>query len=226
MWDELMRTHHHLGFERLIGESMKHIAPNEPPIRRTLQSSDANALDRIASDWLRAQTEGRVFAVDGKTLRGSGSADRKPVRSMAPLRSARSALWSRTARSIRRPTKSPPSGPCLTLWTQKEPRSPHTQCTLRPSMPVTWRKRKRLTTRSPSNATSQPCSMVSQPSTTAIFPPPLIERERGHGRARIRFIRTSTRLRDHVNSPHVRQAFGIHRVRADHSGRIKSSQTV
>jgi|LSQX01.3.fsa_nt_gb hypothetical protein len=63
----------------------RYIPPSEPTIRRALQSSDANLLDRIINDWLASQTQGRVVAVDGKTLRGSGSADRKPLHLMAAL---------------------------------------------------------------------------------------------------------------------------------------------
>ena len=51
-------------------------------------------------------------------------------------------------------------------------------------------------------------------------------RERGHGRIETRSIRTTTLLNDYVNFPYVRQAFRIDRVRADLSGRVKSSETV
>jgi len=62
-----------------------YVPPSEPTIRRTLQSSDADVLDQVIGDWLRAQTKGCAFAIDGKTLRGSRSADRKPVHLMSAL---------------------------------------------------------------------------------------------------------------------------------------------
>jgi len=73
-----------LGCRYNVGKG-RYVAPSEPTIRRTLQSSDADVLDQVIGDWLRAQTKGCAFAVDGKTLRGSGSADRKPVHLMSAL---------------------------------------------------------------------------------------------------------------------------------------------
>ncbi len=53
--------------------------PSESTFRRTLQSLDADALDEAAGAWAQQRTAparggGRVVAVDGKTLRGSGMA--------------------------------------------------------------------------------------------------------------------------------------------------------
>lgn len=66
-------------------EKRRYIPPSEPTIRRTLQSVDADELDRILGEWLSAQCEGDALAVDGKTLRGSGGGDGKPVHLMAAL---------------------------------------------------------------------------------------------------------------------------------------------
>lgn len=68
--------------------------------------------------------------------------------------------------------------------------------------------------------------MTLQRSTRAVFPPALIVREKGHGRIETRSIRTTTLLNDYVNFPYVRQVLRIDRVRADLSGRVKSSETV
>src|SRR5436305_4851701 len=54
-------------------------APAESTIRRTLQRLDAGELDRLLGAWAQKRTAGgeqaglRAVAVDGKTLRGSGS---------------------------------------------------------------------------------------------------------------------------------------------------------
>jgi hypothetical protein len=54
--------------------------PCESTFRRTLQHLDADALDAAAGSWARQRTVPaagicRAVAVDGKTLRGSGTAD-------------------------------------------------------------------------------------------------------------------------------------------------------
>ncbi len=59
------------------------IAPSEPTIRRTLQSVDPDELDRIAGQWFAKQCDDRGIAVDGKTCRGSGHGDKKPVHLLA-----------------------------------------------------------------------------------------------------------------------------------------------
>jgi predicted transposase YbfD/YdcC len=58
--------------------------PSESTFRRTLQRLDADAFDELAGQWAAQRTAPapgarRVIAVDGKTLRGSGS-DRQPAR--------------------------------------------------------------------------------------------------------------------------------------------------
>jgi hypothetical protein len=55
--------------------------PSESTFRRTLQRLDADAFDDLAGAWAAQRTEpgpggGRVIAVDGKTLRGSGHGSR------------------------------------------------------------------------------------------------------------------------------------------------------
>jgi len=56
-------------------------APSEPTFRRVLQSTDANRLDEKVGEWARRQTslQGKGIAMDGKTLRGSGDGNQKPV---------------------------------------------------------------------------------------------------------------------------------------------------
>jgi hypothetical protein len=55
------------------------VVPCESTFRRTLQNLDADALDEAAGTWAQQRTAPsrgarRVIAVDGKTLRGSGTA--------------------------------------------------------------------------------------------------------------------------------------------------------
>jgi predicted transposase YbfD/YdcC len=55
------------------------VTPCESTFRRTLQQLDADALDEAAGSWARQRTapapgRRRMIAVDGKTLRGSGTA--------------------------------------------------------------------------------------------------------------------------------------------------------
>lgn len=61
----------------------KYVPPSEPTIRRTVQSVDANDVDRRVGAWLAKQNKkdkkGKGLALDGKVLRGSKSADGKPV---------------------------------------------------------------------------------------------------------------------------------------------------
>ena len=56
------------------------VVPSESTFRRTLQHLDADALDAAAGSWAQQRTapapgRRRIIAVDGKTLRGSGTAD-------------------------------------------------------------------------------------------------------------------------------------------------------
>ena len=55
------------------------VVPSESTFRRTLQNLDADALDKSAGTWAQQRTAPspgtrRLVAVDGKTLRGSGTA--------------------------------------------------------------------------------------------------------------------------------------------------------
>ncbi len=60
-------------------------APSESTLRRVLQASDADALDRVLGQWLLAQADPHEpLAVDGKTLRGA----RRPDGSRVHLLSA------------------------------------------------------------------------------------------------------------------------------------------
>lgn len=57
----------------------QYVAPSEPTIRRTLQSVDADELDRLVGAWLQNQPTGEAIAIDGKTLKGAVGSDGKPV---------------------------------------------------------------------------------------------------------------------------------------------------
>lgn len=63
----------------------KRIAPSEPTIRRVLQSINADEVDEEVNEWLAEEVDGNAIAVDGKTLRGSGSRESKAVHLMAAL---------------------------------------------------------------------------------------------------------------------------------------------
>ena len=51
----------------------RYVPPSEAAIRRTLQRSDAEALDRILTEWMSEQGVPDAVAFDGKTVRGSRS---------------------------------------------------------------------------------------------------------------------------------------------------------
>ncbi|HHY45726.1 MAG TPA: ISAs1 family transposase [Firmicutes bacterium] len=63
----------------------RYIPPSEPTLRRTLQSVDADLVDQVINKWLSDQKGKHAIAVDGKTLRGSGSIGGKPLHLMAAL---------------------------------------------------------------------------------------------------------------------------------------------
>ena len=63
----------------------KYVAPSEPTLRRTIQSIDADEVDRRVGGWLAKQSKGNSIAFDGKTLRGSGKADGKAVHLLSAL---------------------------------------------------------------------------------------------------------------------------------------------
>ena len=64
-----------------------HRAPSEATFRRVLQSVDADEADAKINEWLESQTElfGKGVALDGKTVRGSGNGERKPMHLLAAL---------------------------------------------------------------------------------------------------------------------------------------------
>lgn len=64
--------------EQALAAMRVHTVPSESCIRRTLQRLDGDELDTAIGQWATARTEPaagarRVIAVDGKTIRGSGS---------------------------------------------------------------------------------------------------------------------------------------------------------
>jgi hypothetical protein len=63
----------------------EYIVPSEPTIRRVLQQINPNELDIIISEWLSDDKSTVPIAVDGKTLKGSGKHNKKPVHLMAAL---------------------------------------------------------------------------------------------------------------------------------------------
>lgn len=62
----------------------KYIAPSEPTIRRVLQKTDAEEVDQMINEWLDDSGD-EAIAVDGKTLRGSRSKDKKAVHLLSAL---------------------------------------------------------------------------------------------------------------------------------------------
>lgn len=69
----------HLGarFDKKTG---RHQPPSESTLRRVLQASNAEALDRLLGQWLLAQSDPNdPLAVDGKTLRGARRKDGSQV---------------------------------------------------------------------------------------------------------------------------------------------------
>ena len=56
----------------------RYVPPSESAIRRTLQRSDAAALDAILEEWMADFGFGDAVAFDGKTVRGSGSDTQGP----------------------------------------------------------------------------------------------------------------------------------------------------
>lgn len=70
---------------RLHPTRRRYIAPSEATLRRTLQSINPDLLDQVINDWLCRQCDKQAIAVDGKTLRGSGSENAKPIHLMSAL---------------------------------------------------------------------------------------------------------------------------------------------
>jgi len=64
-----------------------HRAPSEPTFRRVLQSVNADEVDEKIGQWLVKQEGlcGQGIAIDGKTLRGSGDGEKKPVHLLAAI---------------------------------------------------------------------------------------------------------------------------------------------
>ncbi|MDD4239593.1 MAG: transposase family protein [Desulfotomaculaceae bacterium] len=56
--------------DRLI----KHVPPSEPTLRRTIQSVDADEVERVVGEWLAPKISDNIIALDGKVLRGSKKA--------------------------------------------------------------------------------------------------------------------------------------------------------
>ena len=67
--------------------SERHEPPSEPTIRRVLQAIDAPAFDARIGEWVitQAPLAGKALAVDGKTLRGSHDAGKRPVQLLSAI---------------------------------------------------------------------------------------------------------------------------------------------
>ena len=63
----------------------KYVPPSEPTLRRTIQSVDADEVDRIVGEWLVPQSCDNIIAVDGKVLRGSKKAGGKAIHLVSAL---------------------------------------------------------------------------------------------------------------------------------------------
>ena len=63
----------------------RYVAPSEPTLRRTIQSVDADDVDRRVGTWLAGRTESAAIAIDGKTLRGSTKGTAKAVHLLGAL---------------------------------------------------------------------------------------------------------------------------------------------
>jgi len=62
----------------------KYVSPSEPTIRRVLQKTNPEEVDQMIQEWL-SDSNGEAIAVDGKSLRGSGSNNKKAVHLLAAL---------------------------------------------------------------------------------------------------------------------------------------------
>ncbi len=63
----------------------KYEPPSEPTIRRILQTVDGDEVDSCLGGWLFEAVSGGAIAVDGKTLRGSGHGERRPIHLIAAV---------------------------------------------------------------------------------------------------------------------------------------------
>jgi len=58
------------------------VAPSEPTFRRVLKQIDPKEVDTKIGEWMSTQAnalEGQGIALDGKTMRGSGDGEKRPV---------------------------------------------------------------------------------------------------------------------------------------------------
>jgi hypothetical protein len=77
-----------LGFRRNARTGL-YQPPSEPTIRRVLQGVDAEQVDRALTGWVSrlspSPPQGAALALDGKTLRGSGSEEGQPVQLLSAI---------------------------------------------------------------------------------------------------------------------------------------------
>ena len=64
---------------RINPHTGKREPPSEPTIRRILQAVDGDEIDSSLGGWLAEAASNNAIALDGKTLRGSGNGERRPV---------------------------------------------------------------------------------------------------------------------------------------------------
>jgi hypothetical protein len=116
--------------------------PCESTFRRTLQTLDADALDEAAGGWAQQRTAPaagarRAVAADGKTLRGSGTADGPGRHLLAALITGTAWSWARSMSRPRR-TRSRCSQRCWTASTWPGRWSLQTRCPPSAPTPSTW----------------------------------------------------------------------------------------
>ncbi len=75
----------------------QYVPPTESTIRRVLQRTDAEALDRVLAAWMAEHGRPEAIACDGKTVRGSGNATTKPRHLVSAVVHGTTAVVAQTA---------------------------------------------------------------------------------------------------------------------------------
>jgi len=118
------------------------VVPCESTFRRTLQTLDADALDQAAGGWAQQRTAPaagarRAVAVDGKTLRGSGTAGGPGRHLLAALDHGHGVVLGQ-ADVEAKTNEIPMFTPCWTASTWPERWSRQTHCMPSALTPTTW----------------------------------------------------------------------------------------
>ena len=189
----------------------RYVPPSEAAIRRALQRSDAEALDRILTEWMSEQGVPDAVAFDGKTVRGSRSETAKARHLVSAVVHGTTRVLAQTEvdeKSNEIPAAYPLLDPLDLQGALVTGDAMHTQRDLATYL-VEDKHADYLFIAKGNQPTLEADIRALSPDA---FSAPAETLAKGHGRIEHRSLRASTALNDYLNFPYTQQVFILERT--------------